>query len=259
MTTEEKYAQKIAGLLRKAEQTTPEEAELFLEKAVELMSKYAIEQQMIDAARGDVRDESIVEKRVKYHSSYHHGLYAVGQVIAEVQDCRILCNRRKNESVLYLIGFESDVERAIMLDASVQIQLQIALRAATKRGDVQSEHWMTAMQKFKERRTFMFGFARGLETRLLRVKKAGQDEYKEERVFAGETEDAVATGMSLMVRSRRDKVNDWVDETYGQLRHGRSTRLVGGSSRASAAGFEAGLKADTGSAGHVKQRGVLTR
>ena len=40
---QEKYAEKIAKLLAKAESTTPAEAELLLEKAQSLMSQYAVD------------------------------------------------------------------------------------------------------------------------------------------------------------------------------------------------------------------------
>lgn len=250
---QEKYAEKIAGLLRKAESTTPEEAETLVEKAQELMAKYAIEQAMVDAKRGVVR-EKVVEKRVVYGGSYSHAHYELGSVIAVVNDCRVLRSKTKNQHTLYVIGFESDVDRAIMLDTSLQIQMEVALRAARRSGAVRSEYWMTAMDKFKENRTFKFGFADGVAVRLHRAKQAGRDEYVRDTGEAGVTD-----SMALVVRSRRDQVNDWVDKTYGQLRSGRHTRLSSGSGSAHSAGHAAGMSADTGSAGRVGQRRELSR
>jgi len=254
-----KYAKKIAALLAKAESTTPEEAELLTEKAQQLMAQYAIEQALVDEALGNERREEIVRKTVEYKSSYHHGLFELGSAIGTANDCRVLLVRDKNYTKLVLIGFESDVDRAIMLDASLQIQMQVALRAAARRGEVRSEHWMTAMDKFKERREFMFGFATGVARRLDRAKLAGREDYLERVVAAGADRDETSSGMELVVRSRRDRVDDWVDQKYGEIRTIRGGVSAGGSYGAHDAGHRAGLNADTGSAGRVGQRRALTR
>lgn len=250
---QEKFAEKIASLLRKAESTTPEEAELLIEKAQTLMMKYAIEQTMIDAMAGKER-EDIVEKTIKYKSSYHHGLFAIGYGIAQAQSCRVLMTRYKNQTDMHVIGFESDVERAIMLDSSLQIQAQAALRAAIRSNDVLIASWMTAMQKFAERRQFLLSYAAGVITRLERANQIARDEVIDEAIKAGQPD--VAPGMELMLRSRKDRVNDWVDQHYGKLTKSRA-KLRGGSGQTRRAGYSAGLNADTGSAGRIKTRREL--
>jgi hypothetical protein len=247
-----KYANKINKLLRKAESTTPEEAEALLEAAERLMAKWAIDEAMLAQARGDV-DEKIVERTTVYNGVYHMARFDIGAAVGRAQDVKVLIGRGPKTTTLYLVGFESDVERAIMLDASVQIQAQAALERWARTG---IQAWMSASEKYKARREFLFGFARGVEHKLALAKKAGHEELRAERVAAGADATEVAAGMELVIRSRKDRVEDWYDRTYGATRPVSRSYASGGSG-ARAAGSFAGRNADVGSGGRLGSRRAL--
>lgn len=255
---QERYATKIAGLLRKAESTTPEEAEALIEKAQALMEKYALEQWMI-AQRTDAAAEKIVERAVYYHGYYGPAHFAIGSAIAEANDCKVLVSKFDNNTTLYVLGFESDAERVIMLDSSLQIQARAALAVAEKEEDF-FQSWMSTHRRCLQRRTFLIGFAEGLQDRLDRARATGRREYVQERVEDGESAEEVATGLALVVRSRADRLNDWYDQKYGNLK----SRGMGGTKRtgsysARKAGQRAGRNANTGSAGNLRSRKQLVR
>src|SRR4026208_2027649 len=87
MSKQEKYAEKIAALLRKAESTTPEEAELLVEKAQQLMTQYAISEAMLDAARGVERDE-IDQTPIKMTGVFREAIGELLWAIAASNNCR---------------------------------------------------------------------------------------------------------------------------------------------------------------------------
>lgn len=254
-----KFAAKIAALLRKAESTTPEEAEALTEKAQELMSKYAIEQALIDGKRKSGEQEKVVVKYITYLGSYSRAYRDIGVRLVYANDCKPIVSDQYGAGpqggrgrVLHVIGFEGDVERVIALDASIQIQ---AAAASQKFGKTLPD-WYSSPQKSRARKDFLAGYATGLGTRLNRAKESAKESVQEEQVAAGSTAEESSESVSLVLRSRKERIDDWVDETYGSLRKGRASRrsVDGG---AYGHGRTAGLSADTGSGGGLRQRGAL--
>ena len=221
------------------------------------MAQYSIEEAMLHGTT--VKDEKIVQHRLSYQGKYQNALFQIGSAVAHAHGCKTLQSKSYYPTVktLYVIGYESDVERVIMLDTSLQVQAQVALAAARKGGLVSS--WMTAHEKFLEQREFLFGFASGVRTRLARAKQAGRQDYVSEQVAAGASESQVAEGMELVVRSREERIDLWIEEEYPKLGKGRSAAMSRGSRSSQRAGHEAGLRADTGSSGRVGQRRSLTK
>src|ERR1051326_8295178 len=113
MTESERYADKIAKLLRKAESTTQEEAELLVQKAQELMTQYAISEELISRAKGEnaKKREEIIEKTINLTGQYRNELWDIGATCARNNDCRVLIGRGSTVT-LYVIGFESEVRPA---------------------------------------------------------------------------------------------------------------------------------------------------
>lgn len=258
---QERYADKIAKLLRKAENpaVTPQEAEAFLAKAQELMTQWGIDEALIAKAAGQEVKEEIVEEIIKYTGVYHAALFDIGWAIARANDCKSFIGRRGSYTTQTVVGFKSDVERVKMLDTSAQIQ---ATGALTKWWAEQNSSYMTAMQKFKARREFLFGFANGLHTQLIAAKKKGekaaaQSEAERAGVSATEASESVA----LVVKSRKERVEDWVDKQYGRSLRGVSRNYASGGRDARAAGSAAGRKADISNRGGVRggSRGELGR
>lgn len=253
---QEKFASKIAKLLAKAESTTPDEAEALIEKAQELMARYAIEEAMLDEARGKDAPEKIVERHVSFTGRYARELRELGSAIAYAQNCKVLVStspcggpRGGGSLRLYVIGFEGDVERAIMLNSSLQIQAQAA-KAKWERDDGGIKEWMTYKQRVLARQEFLNGFTSGVRKRLYRARKLAEDEV----VSEGTDRDHLA----LVVRSRQDRIQDWTDVRYGKLRSSPSRCRERGSREAGAAGMAAGLSADTGHGGALRKTGELT-
>lgn len=266
-STQEKYVLKIQALLRKAESTTPEEAEALTEKAQELMARYAIEQHAINLEEG--KPETVVEKRIEYTGKYAKVLQGIGSRVATAQGCRTLVAKGyggprggKSES-LYIIGLETDVDRALQLDASLQIQAAIAIRKWAKDGGIQE--WMDWYTRVDSRRDFYLGFSNGVATRLGRAKTSAKENIMDEAAAAAagvtpeeEARETVKTGMELAERTRKEKIDDWVDQKYGKLGSSRSSNYNSRGYGGYAAGTRAGANANTGSAGGLKQRKALS-
>ena len=89
--SEKNYADMINKLLRKAESTTPEEAEALFAKAQELMVKYAIDEAMLNAAKGKQREkDDIIAFEMVSVSMYR---YAIGEMkwrVAQANGARVI-------------------------------------------------------------------------------------------------------------------------------------------------------------------------
>jgi hypothetical protein len=240
MTAQEKYADKIAKLLAKA-QSTPFEGEAltFTEKAQELMHKYAIDAALIDAARGlnSKEREEIIEARWEYTGTYRQAAWRLANVVARANGCKTLLSddATGRKAQLYVIGYEGDVERARTLETSLQLQMTVALSQWWKSNDIHA--LFDRNRKFAERRQFMFSFADGVSGRL-----------KTAKVKAEKTANAEhgAESVALVIRNRADNVDAWIDQQYGRLRHGSSRSYKAGGNGARVAGQTAGARADVG-------------
>lgn len=250
-----KYADKIAKLLAKAESTnSQQEAEAFVAKAQELMTTYAISEAMLqDARNGNGKErEQVIEVKLDYKPPRSKAASNIGIAIARANGCKILVSdmrRYSNTYSVHVIGFESDTARVQMLDSSVRIQMQTALNAWWKdqRKNNPAVQWMTGSEKDRARRDFIFGYASGLSEILRQANEAGKAEaVKAEAEATKSDEQAASDSVALVLRSRADQVNDWVDEKYGKsLRKGRASRMYS-SNHASARsdGHAAGRRAN---------------
>lgn len=267
MQTQEKYADKIAKLLRKAENpaATPEEAEAFIAKAQELMTQYAIGEDLVRAAKGEVEKakEEIITEEILYTGSYAPALFMIGHAIAQQNSCRTLIAdrpahfgrddegkrvRKPAGKKLSIIGFESDVRNVIQLDTSAQIQATAGLTKWWREADV-PEYW-TASDKYKARRQFLFSFAEGLGSQLRKARKLGEKAAAADEADRTGDADAAAESVALVVRSKKERVDEWMDQSYGKLRS-RPLNYAGGGGGARQAGFDAGRRADLSGRGKV--------
>jgi len=242
----EDYARKIDMLLAKAESTPePAEAEALIEKAQKLCSKYAIDEAMIAAARNGKAPEKIVREEIIYKGTFAKAYFRIGQAVALANECRVLIRKEYSGDVaMVCIGFESDVARVKQLNAAVQIQAAGSLAVWSKeQRTMPNWKYLDKGEKWRNRRQFLNSFGAGLGEQLERAR--GQ--------ATKEAEASVETGsVALVLRDKKDRVDDWVDQTYGKLRRTHS-REYGGSSRAYAAGHAAGMRADaTSGSGSVR-------
>lgn len=237
-TTGEKYADKIAKLLRKAESTnSQEEADALFSKAQELMLTYAISEEMLAKAQGKTIEDKIVTDYIDYSGSYREALFDIGAAIARANDCKVLITKNayagyddkgkmKTVTRLTMIGFRSDVDRVRLLDASIQIQAALALRNWAKEN---VKGYWSGMEKYKQRRAFLFGYASGLSAQLMDARRAAVKTVSDEH---GEK------GVALVLADKSARVKDWMDEQYGN-----SLRTVKRSYEKPAGGFTGGFNA----------------
>jgi hypothetical protein len=152
-------------------------------------------------------------------------------------------------TTLTVVGFERDVERVKMLDASLQIQAVRAMNEWWK--TIDTSIYRTQRDKFKVRREFILGFANGLATKLEHARIEGEQvaaRNEAERTQRSEFE--ASESVALVLRAKRDRVMDWMG---GNMRvgKGRAVRYNGGGSRAQYAGREAGQRATLGNPSEV--------
>lgn len=248
---EDPRAAKIAGLLRKAESTTPEEAEALVAKAAELMAKWEIDDALVRLAMGksNAKAEEIVQLTLQVTGIYFAPTLQLGHSIARRTGVRSIQSRRyqgKTEHDLYLIGYESDVHRAEMLFTSCLIQSMTAMQAHMRDS---SRSWMTGSQRFNERRSFLFGYADGVGEILTNANRAAQAATKAESTERGHS-------MELALVDRKQKVNERVDTKFGRLRHVNQRAKIGSGY---GQGREAGRNANLGGTGVGGNKKALGR
>lgn len=254
MTETEKYAERIAKLLRKAESTTPEEAEALVEKAQHLMTLYAIDEQMLAKARGEKVREEIVKGFIRYHGAYRMALFDVGAAVARNNNCRHLIYKQNHTTPWYdeltIIGFESDVARVKLLEASLQVQLASALQTWWKA--YPGKQHLTSREKYTERRDFMFAFAGIVNQRLSEaVREAKKQATANEAARSDVTTEVAEKGVALVLADRKQRVDDWMDEKYGKKLRTVSRNYSNGIGTGYMAGRAAGQKANLSNPGKV--------
>lgn len=237
---QDKWTRRITALLAKAESATPEEAEAFTQKAMELMVKFNIEQSLIDARRAATgqTSESIIKFNFRFTGTYHRALLYTFEGIAKTLGLQASFHRYSNESVLHIYGFETDVQQARLLITSLQLQLTAALTSWWKTYHAKS--WLTPMEKFKSRRTFMFAFGEGVENRLVAARRSAVAEAESEM-----------PGTALVLRDRQTRLV----EHYKSLGV-KSVKIKQPITDydAYAEGLESGQNADTGQKRVVNER-----
>jgi len=239
MTTD-KIAEKIAKLLRKAESTdSPHEAEALTAAAEKLMLKHAIDRAMLDLDPKHKQDK-IVAKPFTIEGPEFKRRAKVDMIhaIALALGLRTYYTPGKKVTQMYIVGFESDVDDALTLVASLNLQAEVALN-----------HWWTKTLEPHERsigysrmikhRDFIVGFGHGASSRIREERKSAADE--------------VGTGAELVLADRTKKIDEYVN-TLG-LRKSRS-----GNGRndfdAAGAGSAAGRNANLGRKDLTQGRGI---
>jgi hypothetical protein len=242
-------AEKIAKLRDKAEAVmgTPE-AEAFLMKAQELMTRYFITEELVAKAAGRNVQEEIITDTFTYTGIFRKALMDIAWSIVRANGCKAVMTEvtwsKPHRIELHVSGFKSDIERVRLLDASLQLQAAQSMQTWYRELDTD---WMSGMQKYKARREFIMGFASGLSTKLNAANKAAaQSAAKDEAVRTNTTEAEASTGVALVLRSREERVKDYYDKKYGKSLRSVTRRYSSGGAEARGAGYQAGRQANTG-------------
>jgi hypothetical protein len=247
-TKQEAWAEKVDKILRKAESTTPEEAEMLFAKAQELMAKYAIDEAMLRQA-GHASDDGIVRVEFVITGIYRFPLSDLCFRVLKNNDCEVVQYGGKNpryvggklfkETVVYCaVGFKSDIDNARLLYTSLELQ---AIRAESiwwkKTRDEPPYCWLKPKEQHYHRRQFLSSFGYGVDEKM----KAGKGSAREQ----ADAEHG-STGVALAIRSKEIVVKSEFDKMFPDLRAGRSKGMKGGSMSAHEAGKAAGRQADVG-------------
>jgi hypothetical protein len=246
--SDDKKINVINGLLRKAESTTPEEAELLFAKAAELMAKYQIDEAMLRAqqpqARGTVQREKFVTVSIwrypvaemKWRVATAMGLKVIklhSNEWVEV-DGKLYKETERHE----MFGFQEDLDHFKMIIQSLEIQM---LRAELAWWSQHSDAYrsQTKSAQHKARRGFMFGFAGGAAEKYAEVGRKAKAEAEKEHG---------TSGVELVLRDKSLAIQDAFHEAYPSTRS-VADRKSRGDVFANSKGREAGRNADVGTAG----------
>lgn len=223
----ESMNEKIKKLLRLAERAgTAEEGEAARAAAMRLMTKWGIEEAML----GDLaeKQEQIVTKfTAPFPATFIKPRTAIaGNVVRGMGNMRIWISG----NLVAIMGFESDVDRALIMIPSILIQADNDVRRWWKEYPLRPG--MSAGETKRAKRNFLFAFGTEVQRRLI--------EMRTEEVAATSN----AAGTALVLRDRDALVEEqFNDQIAGRL---KKPRQLKGSSHGFAAGAEAGRRARLG-------------
>lgn len=236
--TDEKIADKVAKLLRKAEGTTnPNEAEAFTSKASELMIRHGIDRARVEAsmAPDDARREPIKRAVVKFTGTYRLALRSIAsQVVWGMGTCEQFYVTYKDYDELHVVGRESDVDDVMVLMASVGLQADESLTRWWRENRWRYEGY-TPRQRFRTRREFLISFGGGVRERLDLQRRATLVE-----------EERAEPGTALVVADRAAQLGRFMRENFPDIADAPPSRILGGGYEASEAGRQAGRNARVG-------------
>lgn len=223
----ETWVSKVQALIAKAESTEfPDEAEAFMAKAQELMTRHAIDLAMLGTNhvdRGVPTSELVV-----VHAPYASAKTSLLASIASVNDVRcVQVGSAGGEIQVSLIGYTEDIAAVNTLFGSLSIQ------AATAMAREEVPYW-DSPRRF--RNAFLLGFAGKILVRL-----------EEARASVIEEAETAEGGVAIVLASKKDAVDRHFRELHP---HTRSRRSSASSGAGHSAGREAAERASIG------QRGV---
>lgn len=245
--SQEDYIRKVQGLLRKAEDkaATDAERDTALRMAQNIMTRWGIDQAMLDAERGSTDDKIVHEEfvlvgiwrypmgRLTWLATLYNNVKAV---MLNNPGWREIDGKVYKQTEVYEVtGFKSDIDRLRILVTSLQIQ---AMRAELAWWD-EHQHLYAGQTSSKQhiaRRGFLFGFAEGAGAKMREGSAAGRKAAEEEH--GSESVALVLRPRELQVQSAFEARNPSLVKVKDRKDHG--------SAFAQQKGYEAGKRADTG-------------
>ena len=223
---DDRILERVRKLLARAEHPTtpPAEAEACSEKAAALMSRYVIDQAMVDAA-APVAVAPIV-RTIDIDAPYAVPKAALLTFVARAFRVCVAVGRDLDAGGrrCTVVGFPVDVDSTELLFTSLLLQASTAVAAAGKgRRDIKAF-----------RRAFLLGYAHTIGARLEKVQSATEDEASQR-----------TPGSDLVLADRAARVEAAFAAEFPRLRTMRTTVSSGGGL---VAGRAAGERADLGAA-----------
>jgi hypothetical protein len=231
--------ERVRKLLAKAERAgTPEEAQTYTEKAVELMARHGIDVALLAAA--DPGRDAIGATRVAVADPYSAGKARLLGWTAAALRCRAVLHQAGGGRVtaVTVFGFAADRERVEVLYTSLLLQATAQLaRERPRRADESVAAY---------RRSWLHGFAVAVHRRLA--------EAEQRAARAAPAEAGGGRSTALVLADRRDRVERAYVEAFPGLARGRRPALSG---TGFPAGLDAGDRADLGAPAVPCAAGVL--
>lgn len=231
MEDENDKLERIRKLLAKAEKAgTTEEAEIYNEKAAELMARHSIDSAMLAAGEPD-RDRVGV-RRLDMTDPYSKEKATLAGGVATAMNCRIVSHagsRRGQISSVTLIGFESDLNRVELSYTSLLLQ---ATRSVVRQRPPAWSGESTAAF----RRTWLIGFAAEVHRRFSEAAERAASDHDSTRAEG-------RPSAEIMLADRKSLVDRTLSERFPTLRKPPPRRLAGSGYLA---GVSAGRRADLG-------------
>jgi hypothetical protein len=207
-----KVLTRVRSLLAKAESTPyPHEAEALSAKAQELMTRYSIDEAVVDAAKGEggARPGG---RRLGVDDPYAGGKAQLLTAIADANSCRSVWSPNMGFSTVF--GYPLDLDATELLYTSLLVQANAAMVAA---GSQRDRSGKSRTRSF--RASFMEGFAWRTGQRLRAASKAATEAASAER----------GTNVLPVLAARTERVDAARDAAFPDLtsRSGSITNAAG--------------------------------
>lgn len=248
---QEKYADKIAKLLAKAESTTHQaEADSLFAKAQELMTEHNITAQMIAQAGGGAGMDSLEDGEMTFSGIFMKQTMSFAFDVARFNNVKCVYSQREEYEPekkikkiirVSMFGYKNDIANVELLATSLQLQCAQAMQRWAK--NEEAMQFGTAMEKFKEKREFILGFQQSIRIRLSEAKAAGEKAAADAARARGVAN--ATSSVALVVQSREQLVTDGFKKKFPHVRTTHSN-ISSGSGAARGAGQAAGRSASMG-------------
>ncbi|CCG05635.1 DUF2786 domain-containing protein [Blastococcus saxobsidens] len=187
---------RIRGLLAKAEGTDyPEEADALTAKAQELMTRYAVDEAVLDAERGGSLTDEVSSRRVHLENPYPEAKLRLLDAVGSANGVRVIY--LESLGIATVVGLPVDLDLIDVLFTSLLVQATRALGAAGRAGGPG-----TRAPSF--RRSFLISYAARIRERL--------EEARSEATQAAESSRGAA--LVPIMRERREAVDEVFDELF---------------------------------------------
>jgi hypothetical protein len=258
-----KMLERIQALIHKAESTEhAEEADAFMAKAQELLTKYSLSEFDLKLIEGKQATDTIVTVPILISEPCAPAKLGLIATIARTNNCKVVRggyrrrdsknvvpedwktkqphrivtadNRSVNYCTAWVTGFSRDIDAITMLYTSMVIQIQATIG---REGIPQYVNKGTYTSHFIQ------GFANAVRSRLAKAYKISEEELIKEHNDAG-------SDITPVIINRKKQV----EEAHEAMWKGALRTVTGGYNRTSTGGGDAGRNA--GAAANIGQRGV---
>lgn len=207
-----KILERVRRLLAKAENTEHQgEAELFFEKATELIMKYGIDAMMLNPEQA--RNETPADRRFNCRPPYAFDKMHLLNAMARALGCQGVYVRKAGGVVeLHLFGMQSDLDQLDLLFTSLLIQAMRLLGRQPLPSD--------PVRQKVYKRDWLQGFTVSVATRLRKIRERTAQQTQQER-----TDDGPST--ALVLADRSEAVGKAMEAAYPTTRKARRGRSPG--------------------------------